>query len=600
MSACRYILLLSLLLSVIDAVILPRFYPAPTLAHAGTQVQNRQSILVLHSYSQDFSWTRSQQEGIDEVFGPLSAVYDVRIEYLDAVHNPELLTDPLLLNLLRAKLQNQQFNMVLTSDNAALNFALAHRSELFPGVPIVFMGLNGYADSVLRGENGITGVAEDPDLAGTLRVLLQLVPQTKRIVFPGMKDDITYRAIRATVANDLLALPPGIKTEFPEFPDVDAALDAIRTLPPEAAIVIMTNMRTRNGEGISSQRVVELVSAAAPVPVFTNWDFVVGHGAVGGSVISGIEQGRQAAEIAVRLLRGERPESIPVRRGAGKTFLFDYRQMARFGIPSSRLPPGAVVMFAPERLLKISRETAWGVGTSFALLLGATVSLVLTVRRRRRAEEQVRVINQELESTNSALETEVAEHKLAEKKLFRLNRELRAISNCNQVLMKAEDEKILLGDICRIVCDEAGYRMAWVGYAENDDAKTIRPVAWSGVDEGYPDEAGTTWADTERGRGPSGIAIRTGLTDCIQDFTIDPKAVPWRETALKRGYRSSIALTLKDENDSVFSTSIPQTPVPLPRTRSDSSKNWQAIWHSASRYCAPATLAKNTSDVSPF
>jgi DNA-binding response OmpR family regulator len=69
-----------------------------------------------------------------------------------------------------------------------------------------------------------------------------------------------------------------------------------------------------------------------------------------------------------------------------------------------------------------------------------------------------------------------AELRASEETLHRLNRKLRAISNCNQALLRAVDEQALLNDVCRIICDEAGYRMAWVGYAEHDDAKTIRPV----------------------------------------------------------------------------------------------------------------------------
>jgi signal transduction histidine kinase/DNA-binding response OmpR family regulator len=369
----------------------------PQSARAASQTHGRESVLVLHSYSPDFVWTRSQQDGVDAVFGPLAATYDVRIEYLDALHHPGLLKDPLLLDFFRAKFKTQQFRVVLTSDNAAFDFARAHRAELFPEAPIVFMGLNGFKDSTLQGESGITGVAEDSDMAGTLQTLLKLAPQTKRIVFPGMADDITYRAIRTTITKDLATLPPQIVAEFPEYPNVDAAIEALRTLPPDSAIVIMSNMRTRDGEGISSQHVVELVSAAVSVPVFTNWDFVVGHGAVGGSVISGLEQGRLAGEIAVRVLDGERPESIPVRRGAGKTLLFDHRQLERFGIPTSRLPPGAEVLFAPERFFRISREAAWIAGVSFALLLGVIAALFRAVQRRRRAEEQVRTLNQGLE-----------------------------------------------------------------------------------------------------------------------------------------------------------------------------------------------------------
>ncbi len=153
-----------------------------------------------------------------------------------------------------------------------------------------------------------------------------------------------------------------------------------------------------------------------------------------------------------------------------------------------------------------------------------------------------------------SLVRDITDRKRAEEALHRLNRELRAMSNCNQTLMKADDEQTLLNDICRIICDEAGYRMAWVGYAENDEAKTIRPVAWAGVEEGYLAEARLTWADTERGRGPSGIAIRTGKTDCIQDFATEAKAALWRDNALQRGYRSIIALPMKDESNNTFGT----------------------------------------------
>ncbi|MBS1159067.1 MAG: diguanylate cyclase [Proteobacteria bacterium] len=147
---------------------------------------------------------------------------------------------------------------------------------------------------------------------------------------------------------------------------------------------------------------------------------------------------------------------------------------------------------------------------------------------------------------------DITERRQAEQALHRLNRELRAISTCNQTLMHAQDEPTLLNDICRIVCEKAGYRMAWVGYAEHDEAKSLRPVAWAGEDSGYIEQARLTWADTELGRGPSGMAIRNGETASIDDFASDPKAAPWREAARQRGYRSSISLPLKGENGHTF------------------------------------------------
>ena len=148
--------------------------------------------------------------------------------------------------------------------------------------------------------------------------------------------------------------------------------------------------------------------------------------------------------------------------------------------------------------------------------------------------------------------TDSSDRKRAEESLRRLNRELEAISQCNQTVLRATSEQTLLKDICSIVCDKAGYRMAWVGYAGDNDAKTVCPVAWAGVEEGYLASADFTWADTERGRGPSGAAIRTGRTASISDFATDPIAVPWREDALRRGYRSSIGMPLKDDNSNTF------------------------------------------------
>ncbi|MGO9770906.1 MAG: EAL domain-containing protein [Roseiarcus sp.] len=150
--------------------------------------------------------------------------------------------------------------------------------------------------------------------------------------------------------------------------------------------------------------------------------------------------------------------------------------------------------------------------------------------------------------------SDILEHERAEEALDRLNRELRAVSTCHKTLMRAVDEQTLLDDICRIVCDEAGYRMVWVGFAENDEAKSVRPVASAGYDNGYIELANVTWADVERGRGPIGTAIRTGAPACFQDNAVDLLAAPWRAEALQRGYRSTIALPLKNESAVVFGT----------------------------------------------
>ena len=100
---------------------------------------------------------------------------------------------------------------------------------------------------------------------------------------------------------------------------------------------------------------------------------------------------------------------------------------------------------------------------------------------------------------------------------------------------------------CQIIVEEAGYRLCWVGYAEQDAARTVRPIAQAGFEEGYLKAANITWADSERGRGPTGTCIRTGQIQIAKNIATDPRLAPWRADAPRRGYASSIAIPLVAE-----------------------------------------------------
>ena len=129
-------------------------------------------------------------------------------------------------------------------------------------------------------------------------------------------------------------------------------------------------------------------------------------------------------------------------------------------------------------------------------------------------------------------------------RLKQLNRMYRTISRCNHFMIRAEDEQTLAQEFCSVMVEEGSYRMAWVGYAEHDEARSIRPVAYAGLESGYLENLNLTWADTERGSGPGARCIREQTIQVTRDIANDPRFVLWREEAAKRGYASSIALPL--------------------------------------------------------
>ncbi len=137
--------------------------------------------------------------------------------------------------------------------------------------------------------------------------------------------------------------------------------------------------------------------------------------------------------------------------------------------------------------------------------------------------------------------------KIAEEELHKMNRTLKAMEKSSQIMIRAKDELVYLNDVCKNIIEECGYSMMWIGYAENDLDKSVKPVAYSGFEDGYLETLKITWADTERGRGPTGTAIRTGKPVMCKNMLTDPKFTPWREEAIKRGYASSLVLPLFSE-----------------------------------------------------
>ena len=143
----------------------------------------------------------------------------------------------------------------------------------------------------------------------------------------------------------------------------------------------------------------------------------------------------------------------------------------------------------------------------------------------------------DLESTQEALE--------------RARRTLHLLTRCSEALLRAESQQALFDEACRIIVEIGGYRMCWVGIAEDDERRTVRPVAQAGYDDGFLAQADMVWADVPRGRGPTGTAVRDGRLVVGRSFASDPLLAPWKAQALRRGYVSSTALPIAFEGERV-------------------------------------------------
>ncbi len=154
-----------------------------------------------------------------------------------------------------------------------------------------------------------------------------------------------------------------------------------------------------------------------------------------------------------------------------------------------------------------------------------------------------------------SIRTDITGLKKAEQSLLKMNRLLMALSACEELLVRADNILELLNEICHIIVHVGGYRLGWIGYRNDDADKSVEPVAMDGFDDGYLQTAYMTWEDSERGRDPVGTAIRTGRP-CVLGDVNDPDFLPWREEALKRGYRSVAALPLVIKGETIGSLNV--------------------------------------------
>lgn len=348
-------------------------------------------VVLLHSYQNDLEWTRLINQGVNE---ELEEARDlscrVKSEFLDAKRAWDEGRAEAFADYLSRRYSGFTPDLVLVSDNDAFEFMLEHGDGIFGSVPWVFTGVNDFsATSIARVRHRVTGVVERIDYESTLRLILELFPETREVKVLSDQTTTGPKTLHELLmAAESMRFPLPI-TSFPDAPFREVLRTAVG-LPATTAVLLLPYSRDGTGEEWSSRDVASRVSSAASGPVFSLWDFFLGHGIVGGALTSGLSQGREAGRMALRILRGESPGAIPVSDVPSPPVILDWRQLKRFRIPPNRLPAGAQVAYRPPRLYERDPAAFWivvGLGAVAAVLAGSLAVIALAYRKVRQSEE---------------------------------------------------------------------------------------------------------------------------------------------------------------------------------------------------------------------
>ena len=354
-------------------------------ALAAAQSGPRHNVLVLNSYHRGKPFQDLIVSGIQDTFDHSDLNVSLYYEDMDAKRYALDKIESYMKELYTYKYAHKKLDAILAIDNNALDFVLKYRKELFPKIPVVFCGINGFTDSMLEGQEDITGVLEEQNFTETIRLALKLHPNTQHVVTIS-DGTLNGRLMLYDFHNSLKSL--GTTTDSLDL--INLSPDEVRArlsaLPANTPVFPLSYNVTPEGELIPENLRWDL-PAESGLPGYAILDYSLRYGLIGGYVMDGHLQGAAAAAMVQRILKGEPTSAIPLLKETPTIPKFNYIQLKKFGIKESDLPADAIILNKPIPSFHEYKKIIWGAVALFSVLSITIFVLAVNILKRRKAEK---------------------------------------------------------------------------------------------------------------------------------------------------------------------------------------------------------------------
>ena len=312
---------------------------------------------------------------------------EVHSEQLDLTRFPDAAQDRIAEHL-RQKYLGRKVDLVIAGLASGLDFALKHRERMFPGVPIVFCAVDEKEAKARDLPSDVIGVPIKMDLAATLEIATRLLPATKRIyvVTGNSKFD---RQWEAEARRQFRAYEDKLEFVYLAGLPLSDLKKRVAELPPDSIVFYVHIFEDGDGAIVVPAEGLMAIAAHTNVPIFGHVDSYVGRGIVGGRVFRFEDAGRNAARLSLRLLAGEKADTIGVQPPADNPTIFDARELDRWGIPRESLPAGSEVRHHESTFWDLYRWHVLGVASLGLVETLLIVGLLVQRASRRRAEQRL-------------------------------------------------------------------------------------------------------------------------------------------------------------------------------------------------------------------
>lgn len=365
-------------------------YPSFT---ASAEEAPPKNVLVLHSYQKGFEWTDGQSTGIEETLKGVDNVPLIYTEYMDWKRYPSQENLQQLYNRFKFKYQNSPIDAIITTDDAALSFALKYRQELLHDAPIIFSGVNERGVASIRDKHNLTGVIEQINSTQTIQMALHINPLIRKVyvVFDNSESGLSTGQM---VMDQITSLHRGLEIIPMNRFSMEQIKRNVSTLASDSIVLMTTYYSDSTGRIIEFNRFASELANSSSVPVYHLYDFGLNHGAFGGSLISGKIQGQTSASLALRILQGERADELPIVTDGTKRNVFDYNELRHFGISVNKLPKGSEIINKPFSFYETYKTLVLSIIAAFAMLVTFIFILLFYVQLVKRMRSNLEKSNE--------------------------------------------------------------------------------------------------------------------------------------------------------------------------------------------------------------
>ena len=346
----------SIVLAAISCILLPAYANRVSASQPYVEntkdVYDKYNILLINSYHIGYDWSDSLTQGVRAYLDQAEIDYDLHIKYLDSkrIPNPEIWQNTFTNAL--ASHPEGFFDLIILADNNALHTAISLNNETLEDIPLVFCGINNFSDKMIEArDRNITGIAQNPPVKQSIELIQKVFPGTDEVAIV-VDNTVTGEANRAFIESTLDSLPPdSFKIHWLDGHTLtrDELIQSLRQLPDKSIVLLSVWQKDAAGIYQNSETVYPELSKNCPVPILSTTDVGIGYGVLGGVISNGFKEGWGAAEIGVTILRGTRPDAIPINRNGIVETRFDWNQMVRWKGQYSEVPPDTRFINAPSR-----------------------------------------------------------------------------------------------------------------------------------------------------------------------------------------------------------------------------------------------------------